>query len=128
MSTPAAIDNLLTVGQVAEASGVAASAIRFYERQGLLSSVRTSGNQRRYDQYAPCTVRICRVAQRVGLTVQDVVALFDAIPDNASEADWQRLTDQLVAEAERRIADLRHALDDITSGRPLCQVLGAGEA
>ncbi|MCO7237833.1 MerR family DNA-binding transcriptional regulator [Aeromicrobium sp. CnD17-E] len=117
----------LTVGDVAAASGVAASAIRFYERQGLLTSHRTSGNQRRYDEFAPCMVRICRVAQRVGLTVQEVVALFDALPEEPTLDDWQGLTDSLVAEAERRIADLRRTLDDLASDGPLCAVPGVDD-
>lgn len=117
----------LTIGEVAAASGVAASAIRFYERQGLLTSHRTSGNQRRYDAFAPCMVRICRVAQRVGLTVREVVALFDTLPAEPTLDDWQGLTDSLVAEAERRIADLRHTLDDLAADGPLCAVPGVDQ-
>jgi len=128
MSNATAAPATLTVGEVAAASGVATSAIRFYERQGLLTSVRTSGNQRRYDEFAPCVVRICRVAQRVGLSVQEIVALFAALPAKPTEADWQQLTRALVAEAERRIAELHHALDDIASGEPLCKLPAGGRA
>ncbi|MCX6407124.1 MAG: MerR family DNA-binding transcriptional regulator [Propionibacteriales bacterium] len=127
MSATTAEGHTLTIGEVAAATGVAASAIRFYERQGLLTSHRTSGNQRRYDEFAPCMVRICRVAQRVGLTVQEVVALFDAMPEQPTADDWQGLTDALVAEAERRIADLRRTLDDLTSDGPLCALPGVDD-
>ncbi|WP_380168911.1 MerR family DNA-binding transcriptional regulator [Jannaschia sp. R86511] len=128
MTSTTATAHTLTVGQVAEASGVATSAVRFYERQGLLTSLRTSGNQRRYDEYAPCMVRICRVAQRVGLTVQEVVALFEALPAEPTKADWQSLTEQLVSAAEGRIFELRQALNDLGSGQPLCKLPVAGEA
>lgn len=127
MSTTAT-EHTLTVGDVARASGVATSAVRFYERQGLIVSHRTAGNQRRYDEFAPCMVRICRVAQRVGLTVQEIVALFDSIPDEPTEQDWQHLTGSLVAEAERRIDDLRRALDDLGTDQPLCSLPGNGES
>lgn len=128
MTDAVGIPRTLTVGQVAEASGMATSAIRFYERQGLLTSSRTSGNQRRYDEYAPCMVRVCRVAQRVGLTVQEVVSLFDALPAEPTEAHWQSLTNQLVSEAEHRIAELRQTLEDLGSGEPLCRLPGAKQA
>jgi MerR family redox-sensitive transcriptional activator SoxR len=120
-------EHTLTVGDVARASGVTTSAIRFYERQGLLVSHRTTGNQRRYDEFAPCTVRICRVAQRVGLTVQEIVALLDSVPDHPTEQDWQHFTESLVAEAERGINDLRRTLDDLATDQPLCTLPGTNQ-
>ena len=57
----------LTVGEVARESGVSGSAVRFYERQGLVRAARTGGNQRRFDSDAACRIRVARVAQRVGL-------------------------------------------------------------
>lgn len=98
---------LLTVGEVAVLAGTATSAIRFYERRGLIESQRTSGNQRRYQPWVPCVVRVARVAQRVGLTVQEIAEVLEDIPDEPTPEDWQRLTDYLVADAERRIAELR---------------------
>jgi MerR family redox-sensitive transcriptional activator SoxR len=113
---------IYSVLEVAQQAGVAPSAVRFYDRHGLIHSVRTSGNQRRFDTDAACRVKVARVAQRVGLTVAQIAAILDELPDDAGLADWERLHAVLVAEAERRIADLRVQLDAITSGRKLCEL------
>lgn len=99
-----------------------ASAIRFYARHGLISSRRTPGNQRRFDEDAACRVKVARVAQRVGLSVAEIGELLATLPPDAGLADWQKLHDVLCAEGERRIAELWAALDDITSGRKLCEL------
>lgn len=112
----------LTVGEVADLSGTSTSAVRFYERQGLFASVRTSGNQRRYAEVVPCLVRVARVAQRVGLTVREIRDLFASVSDESTVEDWFEMNARLVAEAERRIAALRDALDDLASRRPLCEL------
>ena len=62
----------LTVGQVAGRSGVAPSALRFYERQGLITSDRTAGNQRRYHGDILCRVAMIRACQRVGLSIAEI--------------------------------------------------------
>ena len=68
----------LTIGHLSQRSGVATSAIRFYEARGLLSSVRTTGNQRRYDQATLRRVAFVRAAQRVGLSLDEIAeALAD---------------------------------------------------
>lgn len=115
---------LLTVGEVAELSGAAASAIRFYERRGLIESQRTSGNQRRYQRWVPCVVRVARVAQRVGLSVQEIAGVLEGVPDEPTPEDWQGVTDFLVADAERRIAELRDALADLRTEANLCELPG----
>ncbi|PTA42534.1 transcriptional regulator [Micromonospora sp. RP3T] len=113
---------MLTVGEVAREAGASGSAIRFYERQGLIAASRTSGNQRRFGPDAACRVRVARVAQRIGLSVGEIRDLLAALPPEPDLADWQRLHDRLTAEAERRIAELHAALDDIRSGRRLCDL------
>ena len=112
----------LTVGQVAEASGVAASAVRFYEQHGLISSVRTSGNQRRFGPDAACRVKVARVSQRIGLTVAEVAAVLAELPPDPTPADWGRVHDALVAEAEARITALRIQLELLSSGELLCRL------
>jgi MerR family transcriptional regulator, redox-sensitive transcriptional activator SoxR len=112
----------LTVSQVAERSGASSSAIRFYEAQGLISSTRTAGNQRRFGEHAACRVRVARVAQRIGLTVSEVRVLLDSLPAEPTLADWRTLHATLTAEAHRRIGELNAALADITSGRRLCEL------
>lgn len=115
---------LLTVGEVAELSGTATSAIRFYERQGLIESQRTSGNQRRYQPWVPCVVRVARVAQRVGLSVQEIAKVLEDVPDEPTPEDWQRLTEHLIADAERRIAELHAVLADLKSETKRCYLPG----
>lgn len=115
---------LLTVGEVAELAGAATSAIRFYERRGLIESQRTSGNQRRYQPWVPCVVRVARVAQRVGLSVQEIAEVLEDIPDEPRPEDWQRVTDYLVADAERRIAELREVLVGLKSETKRCDLPG----
>ncbi|MFF0469141.1 MerR family transcriptional regulator [Micromonospora zamorensis] len=112
----------LTVGEVAHESGVSGSAVRFYERQGLIMAARTGGNQRRFGPDAACRIRVARVAQRVGLTVNDIRELLATLPPAPEPTDWQEVHDRLTAEAERRIRELHAALDDIGSGRRLCDL------
>ena len=116
---------MLTIGDLARTSGVAPSAVRFYDKQGLVASVRTAGNQRRFHQAEACVIRIIRVAQRVGLTVAEIRELMASLPaDRAAIAvdDFLRLRKELEAEAQRRISALSGVLDDLESERKLCEV------
>jgi MerR family redox-sensitive transcriptional activator SoxR len=112
----------LTIGDVARESGVSSSAIRFYEARGLVAASRTSGNQRRFDEHAACRVRVAQVAQRIGLSINEIATLLGTLGPDPTLDDWKRLHTELTAEAHRRIADLHHALDDISSGRKLCEL------
>lgn len=112
----------LTVADVAEQSGVAGSAVRFYERQGLIDATRTAGNQRRFTADAPCRIKVARVAQRVGLTVREIRDILDDLGETPSIDDWARLHRSLVLEAQRRIAELDDALAELGSGRKLCEL------
>lgn len=111
-----------TVADVAAESGVAASAIRFYERHGLIHARRTTGNQRRFDEDAACRVKVARVAQRIGMRLVEIKNLLDALPPDADLLEWQRVHRVLNEEGQRRIAELNAALDDITSGHKLCEL------
>ncbi|GAA0553069.1 hypothetical protein GCM10009546_13850 [Actinomadura livida] len=112
----------LTVGELARAAGVAASAVRFYETHGLLTSERTAGNQRRFREPDVCRTKVIRVAQRVGLSIAEIKTMFHELPADPAVADWERLTERLMAEADDRIRQLRSVLDDIASGEPLCEL------
>ena len=106
----------LTIGQLSERSGVATSAIRFYESRGLLSSVRTTGNQRRYPQATLRRVAFIRTAQRVGLTLDEIGEALATLPESRTptKADWQRLSRTWrprLDEQIRRIELLRDRLD-----------------
>lgn len=114
----------LTVGDLARASGVAPSAVRFYESHGLVTSERTSGNQRRFYEVDACVIKIIRVAQRVGLSVAEIRDLMAGLPASRDIAigDWRRLREHLEQEVRRRIAELTEVLDDLTSEAKLCEV------
>ena len=114
----------LTVGDLARASGVAPSAVRFYEKNGLVTSERTSGNQRRFHEIDACLIKIIRVAQRVGLSVSEIRDLMSGLPDrrDITIADWRRLRERLEQEVRERIEALAEVLDDLTSEEKLCEV------
>jgi MerR family redox-sensitive transcriptional activator SoxR len=106
----------LTIGQLARRSGVATSAIRFYESRGLVSSVRTTGNQRRYPQSTLRRVAFIKTAQRIGLTLGEVGEALATLPDSRTptKADWHRLSRDWrprLDEQIRRIELLRDRLD-----------------
>lgn len=115
-------DFTLTVRDVADASGVAPSAVRFYEKHGLISAHRTAGDQRRFDDGAACRIGVAKVAQRVGLTVREIAQVFADLPDDPQPTDWDHIARTLVAEAESRTAALRTYLDEMCSGTRLCEI------
>ncbi|MEV7987516.1 MerR family DNA-binding transcriptional regulator [Micromonospora sp. NPDC085948] len=111
-----------TVGDVARDSGVSSSAVRFYEARGLITAIRTSGNQRRFDDHAACRVRVAQVAQRIGLSINEIATLLGTLGPSPTFDDWKRLHTELTTEAHRRIAELHQTLDDISSHRKLCEL------
>ena len=115
---------LLTVGDLARESGVAPSAVRFYEKHGLVKSLRTSGNQRRFYEVEACLIKIIRVAQRVGLSVAEIRDLMADLPDrrDITIQDWARLRSRLEQEVRERIEALNAVLDDLTGEQKLCEV------
>ncbi|MBP2443402.1 redox-sensitive transcriptional activator SoxR [Rhizobium leguminosarum] len=74
------LGRLLTVGEVAERSGLAVSALHFYETKGLISSIRSRGNQRRYGRDVLRRLGIIKVAQRVGIPLSEIQAAFRSLP------------------------------------------------
>ena len=84
----------LTIGQLSARAGVATSAIRFYESRGLIRSLRTTGNQRRFEQPTLRRLAFIRTAQRVGLTLEEVADALATLPENRTptKADWARLS------------------------------------
>ena len=103
------LERMLTIGQLAERSGVATSAIRFYESRGLIDSERTTGNQRRYAQATLRRVSFIRAAQRVGLTLDEIGEAMSTLPSNWTRlsATWRDRLDEQIA----RIEKLRDNLD-----------------
>jgi len=95
----------MSVGDVARRSGVAVSALHFYERKGLISSLRTSGNQRRYARDVLRRLAVIRVAQRVGMPLEAVARAFESLPQGRAptKADWAKLSARWQVELEERI-------------------------
>ncbi|GAB2623045.1 redox-sensitive transcriptional activator SoxR [Novilysobacter erysipheiresistens] len=107
----------LSVGQLAERSGVAVSALHFYETKGLIASRRTAGNQRRYARDTLRRVAVIRVAQRVGIPLATIREALATLPDDRTptRADWSRLSARWRDELDARIRQLgrlRGTLDD----------------
>jgi MerR family redox-sensitive transcriptional activator SoxR len=113
----------LTVGDVARESGVATSAVRFYERYGVVEAQRTSVNHRVFDHSAACRIKVAKLAQGIGLTVREIAELLAPLPPDPQPDDWAKAADVLVDEAERRVAALRGYLAEITSAGKLCEVV-----
>ncbi|MEU2390101.1 redox-sensitive transcriptional activator SoxR [Streptomyces sp. NPDC007369] len=106
----------LTVGQLSARSGAAVSALHFYETKGLISSRRTSGNQRRYSRDALRRVAFVRAAQRVGIPLAAIRDALAELPEERTptKEDWARLSDKWRAELEQRISQLERLRDHLT--------------
>jgi MerR family transcriptional regulator, redox-sensitive transcriptional activator SoxR len=86
--------DLLTIGEVADRSGFPQSALRFYEREGLLRATRTSGGQRRYERSVLRRLAFIRAARTIGVGLEEVREGLDRLPDGRTptKADWTRLS------------------------------------
>ena len=107
----------LTIGQLAERSGVAASALRFYEEQGLIESERTAGNQRRFRRHELRRIALIRAAQTLGLSLHEIGDALDSLPEGRAptKADWERLARQWRSTIDERIASLQRLRDEVSS-------------
>ena len=100
---------LLTIGEVAERTGVAPSALRFYERQGLVHAERSDGGQRRYAREVLRRIAFIRVAQRVGLSLDEISELLALLGDDECAPVQGRLRDLVdtkIADAQAKVAEL----------------------
>lgn len=106
----------LSVGQVAERSGVAVSTLHFYESKGLIASRRTGGNQRRYARDVLRRVGFIRASQRVGIPLAAIKEALDRLPEHRTptQADWATLASAWRADLEARIAQLERMRDTLT--------------
>lgn len=84
----------LSIGAVAERTGVAPSALRYYETEGLITSTRTDGNQRRYHRDVLRRVSFVKVAQRVGLRLEEIHEALASLPESRTPTheDWSRIS------------------------------------
>jgi len=107
--------DLLTIGQVATRSGLAPSALRYYESLGLISSTRSAGDRRRYRRAVLRRIAVVRAAQHVGLSLQDIGAAFAKLDPHAAPTreQWARMSARWRPVIEQRIADLEKVRDDL---------------
>lgn len=107
--------DLLTIGEVARRSGLAPSALRYYEARALITSTRTAGDRRRYERAVLRRVAVIRAAQRVGLSLDDIGAAFADVPAEAAptRAQWARMSARWRPVIDQRIADLEKVRDEL---------------
>jgi MerR family redox-sensitive transcriptional activator SoxR len=112
----AQVETTLTIGDLARRSGVATSALRFYESRGLICADRTGGNQRRYDRAQLRRVAFIRIAQRVGLTLEEIAEALERLPGGRTpaKADWARLSSSWRGRLDEQIALLERLRDNLT--------------
>ncbi|MFE0459435.1 redox-sensitive transcriptional activator SoxR [Kitasatospora sp. NPDC058965] len=105
----------LTVGELAARSGVAVSALHFYEAKGLISSRRTAGNQRRYRRDALRRVAFVRASQNLGIPLADIAAALASLPQERTptKADWARLSATWRERLSARIEQLERLRDNL---------------
>jgi len=127
---------LLTIGDVARRSGVAASALRFYEEKGLIASDREEGGQRRFPRHVLRRIAFIVFAQRVGLSLDEIAVELAKLPPNRAPTgrDWQRLSatwtsriDERIAELERLRRGLTHCIGCGCLSLERCQLSNPGD-
>jgi len=116
MSTPQSED-VLSIGEVAERTGVTISALRFYESEGLISSTRSGGGQRRFAREVLRRIAFIRIAQQVGLVLDEIREALATLPGERTPtvADWARLSRAWRSALDERIRLLELVRDDLTS-------------
>jgi len=109
--------DLLTVSEVSQRSGFAPSALRFYERQGLVTATRTTGGQRRYERNVLRRLAFVRAARNVGLTLEEVAAALATLPAGRTptRADWERLSRGWRSRLDEQITALQALRDGLDS-------------
>jgi len=103
----------LTIGALGERTGMATSALRFYEAEGLIHATRSDAGQRRYTRDTIRRVSFVRVAQQVGLTLGEIRAALETLPENRtpSQRDWERLSNSWRPRLDAQIALLERLRD-----------------
>ena len=107
----------MTIGELAERSGVSPSALRFYERQGLIESTRTDGNQRRFHGTALRKVALLRAGSAAGIPLARIRQALATLPANRppTKRDWERLSRSWASELDERIATLEAVRGRLTT-------------
>jgi MerR family redox-sensitive transcriptional activator SoxR len=107
----------LTIGEVATRSGVAPSALRFYEREGLIVSTRTDGNQRRYDRAVLRRIAFVQAGRAAGVPLVEIRKALDGLPTRRtpSRKDWERLSNKWRDDLDARIETLQALRNRLTT-------------
>ena len=107
----------LSIGEVAERSGVAPSALRFYERNGLIASSRTDGNQRRYERAVLRRIAFIQAGRAAGISLERISAALGTLPARRSPTrkDWERLSNRWREDLDARIATLEALRERLTT-------------
>ena len=107
---------LLSVGEVSRRTGVAVSALHFYEAQGLIFSTRTSGNQRRYPRHMIRRISLIQVAKRLGIPLTSVHDVFATLPPDRrpTKREWERIAQAWSADLTERRVELERLQDELT--------------
>jgi MerR family redox-sensitive transcriptional activator SoxR len=107
----------LSIGEVAARSGVAPSALRFYEREGLIEATRTDGNQRRYDRAVLRRIAFIQAGRAAGVTLAEIQRALDGLPRSRtpSRKDWERLSNKWRDDLDARIETLQALRDRLTT-------------
>jgi len=108
-----ATHEVLTIGEVSERTGVATSALRYYESEGLVHATRSAGGQRRYPRDVLRRVSFIRIAQEVGLSLAEIRAALASLPDGRTptQRDWHRLSSQWRPRLDEQIAMMERLRD-----------------
>jgi MerR family transcriptional regulator, redox-sensitive transcriptional activator SoxR len=107
--------DLLTIGELSTRSGVAPSALRYYERMGLIRATRTTGNQRRYERATLRRVAFIRVSAQVGVPLEEIRMALASLPEGRTptKADWARLSRTWRSRLDAQIALMQRLRDDL---------------
>ena len=108
---------LLSIGEISQRTGVATSALRFYESIGLINSQRTTGNQRRFPRAIIRRVAVIKAAQRAGIPLDEIGRAMSTLPADRAPTrdDWERFSRSWKQDLERRIGQLTRIKDDLES-------------
>jgi MerR family redox-sensitive transcriptional activator SoxR len=109
-------EDLLTIGEVSRRTGVAHSALHYYEQLGLITSTRTAGNQRRYARHMLRRISLILVAKRLGIPLADVQEVFATLPQDTRPRanDWRRVSRRWEAQLERKKREIEQLQQELT--------------
>jgi MerR family transcriptional regulator, redox-sensitive transcriptional activator SoxR len=111
------MEGVLTIGEIARRSGVASSALRFYEERGLIASERAGSGHRRYPRSVLRRIAFIVFAQKIGLSLEEIAAELARLPAGRmpTRADWARLSGTWKKRIDERIAELRRLREGLTA-------------